>query len=597
MQLIIQDKDDKTLCFLDTSECLIATREWKKNGFHVFTLKISLNNDKTKYIIPDNHLLYFNENQNKWYEFELKGIKKTATNVKVACESSYYDTLSSFVPSVDVTGRTVENGLQEILDNAVPKSRWLAGNSDIQGNFYMQRTRRSLKEVLSGWVNAVDGVLSERIEVVNGQIYRYIDILSSVGSDRGKVIYDDREITQIDIDLPEKTTYTMAYGYGKSAGMDENGKAMLTTFKNVVWSTTKGDPVNKPAGQEWVALPEEYLEIYGIRDHQGEMQHRCTQWVESGVEIAENLLERTYAGLLQNVEDSTNYSIKAYDIEKLGYNRQEIREGDRIGVVITALGLKLKAEIVRYKEDYLDPTANDFELANFNKTIVENMLEQEQQISEIKDQVDAVVKDIFVRSVLKDWNNEIAAESGFLLYGDPKDGLVCLNAKEHAAATKATRLKGGSIQVSNSKVDGDWVWSTVITGDGMIADAIYTGKISGDRMEIDLDSSTILLGDRNEAGIIDAPQLEYRGGRLRIGDYNDYLRILNGTLELGKEDEAQGVEVKHNRIAFTTNGYADFVFEHKSLEGSTGIFRDKVQVGHFAFVNELSGMLNLKKVR
>lgn len=520
-EFLLQDRDNNLIGTLIPEDCLTAKRDWQKNGFHTLDLAVPLNHRYTGKLVKGNRIMFKDTDRDKWYEFEIVRENTDAEKQAVYCESSYYDTLSCSIPFVDITGNTPINGLRKLLDTAQPKSRWQAGVSDVPGSFYMQRTRKNLKETISAWANTCGGVISERIEFYNGQIVRYIDILQSVGSDRGRVIYDDREVTQMSVQVPERTNYTMAFGYGKAeavtdltAGIEESKPI---TFADVEWSTAKGDPVDKPKGQTWVALPESYKEQYGILDANGIRQHRCTIWEENGVEVPGNLLQRTYDGLLAGLEDNTEYKIKAADFKSLGYSTQDIREGDTIGVVLSKLNIKLKAEIVRFTPDYLNPENNDFELSNYSKDIIDDMMDDSELVKNVSDRLDSMIRKIFRQSVLDDWNKEIAAESGFLIYGDPRDGLVCLNSPTYEQATKATRMKGGSLQIANQKVDGDWKWTTVLTGDGMIADAIFTGIIMGERMDINLDLSEIRLGDRNPStGIIENPVFLFNDDVLRI---------------------------------------------------------------------------------
>ncbi|WP_195270782.1 phage tail spike protein [Eubacterium sp. 1001713B170207_170306_E7] len=516
-EFLIQDRDNNLIGTLIPEDCLTAKRDWQKNGFHTLDLAVPLNHRYAKEMTKGNRIMFKDTDRDKWYEFEIVRENTDADKQAVYCESSYYDTLSSSVPFVDITGNTPINGLRKLLDTAQPKSRWQAGISDIPGSFYMQRTRKNLKETISAWANACGGVISERIEFYNGRIVRYIDILQSVGSDRGRVIYDDREVTQMSVQIPERTNYTMAFGYGKAEMTTETGESKPITFEDVVWSVAKGDPVDKPKGQTWVALPDSYKEQYGILDANGIRQHRCTIWEENGVEIPENLLQRTYDGLLAGLKDNTEYKIKAADFKALGYSTQDIREGDTIGVVLSKLNIKLKAEIIRFTPNYLNPENNDFELSNYSKDIIDDMMNDSELVKNVNDRLDAMIRKVFRQSILDDWNAEIASESGFLIYGDPRDGLVCLNAPTYEQATKATRMKGGSLQIANQKLDGDWKWTTVLTGDGIIADAIFTGIIMGDRMDINLDLSEIRLGDRNPTtGLIEDPVFLFNDDVLRI---------------------------------------------------------------------------------
>lgn len=71
------------------------------------------------------------------------------------------------------------------------------------------------------------------------------------------------------------------------------GEPLPITFKGVEWKKSKGDPADKPLGQDWVGN-EESREIYGIYNPiTGEMMHRYGKY-ESEAESPETLLAATW---------------------------------------------------------------------------------------------------------------------------------------------------------------------------------------------------------------------------------------------------------------------------------------------------------------
>lgn len=539
-EFLIQDKDNKLLFNLSYKDCLTAKRDFQINGFHTLEIALDLNHEATKHLEKYNRIMFFDQDKNKWYEFVVTEVKQTVGQESVFCESSIYDMLSQFIQFVDVTGNTPINGLTKILNTAYPKSNWNPGTSDILGSFYMQRTKKSLKETVFAWANNCGGILSERIQFYNGQVVRYLDIKSNIGGDYGKVIYDDRDLIDIELSVPSDTNYTLAFGYGKSESIGEDGESKPITFSDVVWSTAKGDPVNKPVGQIWVSLPDIYKNTFGIIDTDGIRQHRATIWKEDGVEIPEHLLQRTYQALLDNVTDKTQYKTKVSDLNALGITQEEMNVGDTIGIVVTKMAdLKLKAKIYRFTENLLDPTQNDYELGSVTKDITSDMIDDSELLKNVNDRLNGITKTFFKQSILNAWNDEINTESGFLIYGDPIDGLVCLNAPTPEQATKATRMKGGSLQIANRKITGNWNWTTVLTGDGIIANAIFAGIIAGERFDLDLDTGTVMFGARNKAGIIVDPELKWSADGLEI----KLLKKYSTTDEVAKIIGEKGTEI------------------------------------------------------
>lgn len=535
-ELLIQDRDNNLLAVLDPQECYDCVKDQTINGNNVLELTIDITHFASQYLKKNNRIMYYDNLKAKWHEYVISGLEQEGYKITVNAESALYDTLSNWIDFIDITGNTVVTGLQKIFNTCSPKSNWNAGTSNITGNYQMQRTRYTLKEVIFAWASKVSGEIEERIEIVNNAPTRYIDIKQSIGSDKGKVLYDDRDLTDINIEVPVDTIYTMAYGYGKSETAEGSEESKPITFKDVVWTVAGGDPVDKPAGQEWVALPDEYKQKYGYYDTNGVLQHRAIGYEESGVEVPSELLQRTYDFLLKNVQDQSIYKLTAADYKALGLNPIEISLGDIIGARIAKLGdIYISSKVLRYKEDLKNPDNNEIDLENSAKSISDNLINNERQITDLKDRIDRIGDIVFTQNILDKWNQEINAESGYLLVGSPQDGLAVYNASTIVASTKAVQLKGGSIRIANTKTSGQFDWSTVMTGDGIIANAIYTGLLAGNMFDLDLDSGIVKMGKRNVSGVIDAPALQLNADgsiSMKIGgaDLNTTITNINNTV-------------------------------------------------------------------
>lgn len=549
MELIILSRDEKYLDTLMVDECITCFRDRKINSYNTLEFSVYIKHDCVINLMKNNRIIFRIDDEDRWCEYIISCITKENDIVTVQCESSLYSTLSNYVEFIDITGNTVINGLIKIFNNCTPESDWNVGQSDISGSFYMQRSKKQLKEVIYAWAEAVGGEIDERVEFYDCKIVRYVDIVKKMGSDEGKVLYDDREIRDCSIKIPEGYVYTQAYGYGASSGLDENGAAIFASFENVVWRKENGNPVDKPAGQKYVSLDlnDNQMELYGLRVD-GKYRHRTTVVEFSDVVDGENLLTKTYQALINNISDKTEYTINSIDMKKLGYDVEEIRLGDTVGVVIEKLGnIKLKARVLRYKEDFKNSENNSFELNNYSNNYVSQQLNYQQAIKEINNKVQGVIQQNFLKTVLERWNDEINAEGSYLIQGNPLDGLIAYNAISKELATKATRLKGGSLQISNRKINGEFEWTTVLTGDGMIADVIVAGILKGNMFDIDLDSGVIQFGKRDNNGNITNPIFVLDQGQIVFGDANNYIKY-------HKEDGRYSLEVSASTIKFGGKG-------------------------------------------
>lgn len=91
-------------------------------------------------------------------------------------------------------------------------------------------------------------------------------------------------------------------------------------------------------------------------------------------------------------------------------------------------------------------------------------------------------------------NSEVNTTGGWV-YEEPGQGILVYD-KKPESATKCVKIGGGIIGVANSKYSsGAWKWRTAITGDGVTADELTTGRIKGGNSYWDLDSGAFYLRD------------------------------------------------------------------------------------------------------
>ena len=572
-ELLIQDFNNNLLAYLDPAECSVCYTDKELNGQNLMYITTDRTQYAAQFLVKNNRVMFFQHNKNKWQEYIISETTMYDEAIEVQLESSLYATFQNWIEFVDITGNTVINGMQKAFTAAMPTPQWSPGRSDITGSYYMQRTRTNLKAWIFDWVAKVGGELEEEITIVNNKVVRKVNILSSIGADLGKTLYDDRDLTDINIKDPSRTIYTAAFGYGKMLDINDTGESQPTTFKDIVWTVAGGDPVDKPLGQEWVALPDEYKQKFGYYDINNVLQHSMGSYKEEGVEVPSELLRRTYDFLIDNVSDKTEYSISAIDLFALTNESIELNLGDMIGIEVKQLNYKhFRLKTMRYKESLIDSSENDFELNNTTSTIADVLVDNDSQISDLKDRVDGLIGGALTGSVLDKWNEEINKDASYFTFASPQDGLVVYNANTVTAATKATQLKGGSLRISNTKTSGQFNWTTVLTGDGIIATAIYTGILAGNMFDLDLDSGIVKMGTRNASGIIANPSLQLNADgsiNMKIGgadlsttitNINDTVGDLNTSVD-NVVQEVEGIQIGATNLLQNTgldknlNGY------------------------------------------
>ncbi|WP_176087330.1 phage tail spike protein [Virgibacillus dokdonensis] len=250
-----------------------------------------------------------------------------------------------------------------ILENA----RWQVGNvADLGINstsFYFKNAYECLGELTDIW----GGEVVDRVEIKGNKIAgRYVDIVHRKGSDTGKrfeIDKDIKNITRTVLYYPK----TALYGKGKSLQTENEGYTRKITFRDVVWSKKKGDPVDKPKGQEWVGDPDA-LESHGIPNHQtGKMMHRFGLFEDSEEEDPEKLLAKTWQAVQDEKEPKAQYEmdiITFYGIS--GYEHEQVFLGDT-GIArdkdIKPMIL-IEARIMSWKYDIGNPEDGSLVLGN-----------------------------------------------------------------------------------------------------------------------------------------------------------------------------------------------------------------------------------------
>lgn len=123
----------------------------------------------------------------------------------------------------------------------------------------------------------------------------------------------------------------------------------------------------------------------------------------------------------------------------------------------------------------------------------ERLTSAESEVDGLQNQLDQLPTDIR-KKIVEMLNSEINTTGGWV-YEEPGHGILVYD-KKPENATKCVKIGGGVIGVANSKYSsGAWKWRTAITGDGVTADELTTGRIKGGNSYWDLDSGAFYLRD------------------------------------------------------------------------------------------------------
>lgn len=511
-----RDRAGNVLGYVDQAELTKFQRYRVLNGQHTLSMVFPPYTASKPFLQKYNRLMFFDTDLNRWFEFNVSSVTETFNQISVEFESSFYSTLTCFIPFVHITGNTVVNGIYKLFETAFPDSEWSVGTSDINGSYYMQRTDSTLKDALMDWAERVGGEIDAEVSIgVDGSITRTVSIYSRMGQDRGLVLYDDREITDVTRKIPQGDIYTAAYGYGNYLDtQNEDGQVDRVSFESVEWSAENGDPVDKPLGQKYVSLGQNVIDELG-QYVAGQYVDRCT-YFDFDTDEPASLLQRTYDALIAQIADPTSYTIKAADFTSLGIETDDIGFGDTVGVVVKSMTLKFKTRCVGKRTDYLNPSNTTFEFNTRPAQVVSAI----SSIGNTAVVAERIASESYYGGVLTRWNNEVNADQAYVI-ADPYEGLNTYDTPLPENASKVTSIKGGSIRIANSKTAGQWNWSTVLTGDGLVINQLTSNIIEGENFELDMQTGILSFGERDADGNISpVMQLQSTGFTLLGNEIN-----------------------------------------------------------------------------
>lgn len=268
--------------------------------------------------------------------------------------------------------RVIEGSAEEAMRKALEASRWEVGVVDPtfgKGtvNFYYSNGIENLEKV----TDRFGGELKYRVTLnadrtaIEG---RFVDLLQRRGADTGNRLEFTKNLTEVKRTVESSGLKTALYGRGKGEEIEETGGySRKVTFRDIVWRVIDGDPVDKPAGQEWVGSPTalaQYGRENGTRHRFGTVDFETTD--------PEELLQLTWEQLQQVSVPYVTYELSVVDLENLtGYSHEKVRLGDTVFVIDRDLGMRIEARVLQIKRSLVNPEETEVVLGNFIEDITD----------------------------------------------------------------------------------------------------------------------------------------------------------------------------------------------------------------------------------
>lgn len=238
---------------------------------------------------------------------------------------------------------------RDVLVLVLTGTKWKVGLTNIEGttsvDFYYESPMDAIKKInekfpaeFRFWVRlADDGTIVERI----------VDAVKKRGQNTGRRFETTSNVLSVTAQEDLSNIYSAIVPRGKGEQVSEGGDdgpdgyGRRITIKDVEWSKAKGDPVDKPLGQEWIALEQ------GETLVDGGLRFKIVVF-ENDTDINQLALDG-YAQLLKDSVPKIQLSGNASD---LGVSEL----GDTVHVVDKSKHIEYEARIFHITYDLLDHT-------------------------------------------------------------------------------------------------------------------------------------------------------------------------------------------------------------------------------------------------
>lgn len=287
------------------------------------------------------------------------------------------------------TKRMPKASLADVTNTIFGGTRWRVADQDQVPESAIYFNYNSRIEAVKKMVAAF-GVEVEHYYVVkdNRITDRVVNIKKQVGEDTfRRFVYGDNALSVVREEARD-SIYTAAVGRGKGEektddeGNSTGGYGRKITFSDVVWSKANGDPVDKPAGQEWVELSDRTKE-WGNPDG----TPRTTILDFDDTTDPAVLLQQTYDSLVDLARPKVQFRA---EVQNIGW----LNLGDRVIIVRFDQNIKYKARVYKIDRNILDEKQSTVEIGDYLvKSQAEREDETNQAIDNTNDKIDQESQD------------------------------------------------------------------------------------------------------------------------------------------------------------------------------------------------------------
>lgn len=385
------------------------------------------------------------------------------------------------------------------LGIALAGSRWKVGRVDdselLSTNFYDCTRLEALSKIIKIWNLDLNFYLTFDGNKITG---RYVDLLEFRGEDTGeRFVYGSNALEVVkEVDVSEVYTRIIPRGKGEEKvdyeGKPTDGYGRRIKIDDVIWEKSKGNPIDKPKGQEFIEL-KEMTNKFGFSD--GEPRTRVQ--IFEDIEDPKELIKAGYDFLVKVSRPLVQFKTK---IEK----RSRTNVGDIVRIIRKDLDFYYRTRIYKAHRNLLNETLE----VEFGDKLVQSPADRQKIVSDSLNSLEERIKETetdlkssFVDKVNEGITHATFNRDGYNYelkkgnkYGLPA-GYYSFDREIDDNPQRVIYVGAGTLAIADSKKsNGDWNFRTFGTGQGFVADLLVAGTILGGKVRWNLEDGTFIIG-------------------------------------------------------------------------------------------------------
>lgn len=316
------------------------------------------------------YVLFQRPNATTYMCFKILTETQEDNQVSYTAVESAYDELGaySYIKDLRPQNRTAKEMLTQILAQTRYSVGYVADTGRQTTNFYYTTVLASLQSVAN--LFNLEVTFDVVFDPIDNQVKRrFVNMYTQMGSRTGRRYEYGDKLLSVTCEQSSDTLVTALVGRGSSVQVSEgtdgspDGYSRKITFADVVWKKSAGNPLDKPAGQEYLEDPAATA-IYGFSD--GAPRIGLVEF--DAITDPALLLKATYDKLQEMKRPKASFKASVTDVGSLNL-------GDTVAIIRHDLKIEYLTRVYKVTHDLLNAQNNtvelgdDFQAASITSTI------------------------------------------------------------------------------------------------------------------------------------------------------------------------------------------------------------------------------------